>query len=777
VQGVGTGVETGTAEHNLLCLAALLGVKKQTLTAKLCERSMQAGTGHRTSIHTVPLNSVESSENRHACSKLLYATLFRWLVGCCTHSGAEAGELGADKNYIGILDVFGFEILGSNAFEQLCINYANEVLQNIFNHACLAEELRLYEEAGLDVSNMQWKDNSNVLRLLAGASTPPTHTPGLLLLLDSQTKQAGGSDRAFVSEAKKMHGPPPISKEAKAAGPRAGKTAEQVPLFSSPLVDGERLFVVRHYAAIVTYTSDDIVTKNKEVVSNDLLDMLDDSSNTFLVKLLDSYAETTVIGEVKTRNNDELASQLAKIKFNNDGDAGEGASAATSATVAVVPKRRKSKSRRGSGFATLREGGVSKKGSNWLSNDTVATQFRSQMAALTSQLARTKCHFVRCIKPNNATVPNQFNPTLILQQLQYMGVVDFIKIRQEGYPVRRNFTAFAREYDQLARVLVGCTHADRKADPKIICEKLLLATLGPQEHLPKKETVVSTEGEAAVYDTDEDDGEAEIRRKPLWQLGNDLVFLAHGQIVKLDAIVNQTAYSSAANMQKTARRFLGRRRYQVKLEEKTKKEAEEKAQQVAEEKANNEAVEKARLELENAQQEEAEKAREAAEEEAKRVAEEERKKAEEEERLKAEEARRLLEKHAAECIQKFGRIQILFKNARRSAAKASIISALARAVASRQKTKQAILSREHDGNLFKRSVKGKFGFNWKLRHFKMSISSKDGIRFSQLVYGKESEKKGEKVKGGLLLSAGSSVRILNAEVLRPSLTFSPVFFF
>ena len=58
------------------------------------------------------------------------------------------------------------------------------------------------------------------------------------------------------------------------------------------------------------------------------------------------------------------------------------------------------------------------------------------MAALTAQLARTKCHFVRCIKPNSMTLPDSFNPKLVLQQLDNMGVVDFCRIRQDGYPVR-----------------------------------------------------------------------------------------------------------------------------------------------------------------------------------------------------------------------------------------------------------------------------------------------------------------------------------------------------
>jgi myosin-5 len=761
VQGIGNG--TGMAERNLQCLAALLGVKQDLLQDKLCERSMQAGTGHRTSIHTVPLNNTESSENRHACSKLLYATLFRWLVGCCTcnstHASAdsEKDELASEKSYVGILDVFGFEILGANSFEQLCINYANEVLQNIFNHACLAEELRLYQEAGLDVSNMQWKDNSDVLQLLAGASGRPSHAPGLLLLLDSQTKQAGGSDRGFVFEAKQKHGPPIGSKEDKASAKATAHSSTH--LFSSPIIDGDRLFVVRHYAAAVTYTADGIVMKNKEVVSNDLLDMLDGSSNAFLVKLLESYAETTVIGEAKAHNKDELAAQLAQIKFNN----GDGAAA----KVSAAPKRRASKSRRGSGFATLREGGVSKKGSNWLSNDTVATQFRSQMSALTSQLARTKCHFVRCIKPNNSTLPDKFDPTLILQQLQYMGVVDFIKIRKEGYPVRRNFMAFAREYDQLARVLVGCTHADRDKDPKSVCEKVLLATLGPQAAKTEEaKRTVSTE--ASVYDTDEDEDEQEpVRHKPLWQLGNDLVFLVHGQIEKLDQIVNQTAFTSAAKIQKIARGFTARKEYKQKVEtarkemaareaaEKAKREAEE-AQREAEVKAKDDAEEKVR-------QEEEEKVRKQEEDEVKKVAEEKAQRMAEEERQRAEEVQCLAEKHSASCIQKNVRFQIVLKNARKASAKATTIGALFRGVLSRQKTLTMMLNLACDSNLFKRSVKGKFGFNWKLRHFQMKIVSKDGVRYSQLLYGKE-KKGGEKSKGGILLVEGSFVRILSAEV-------------
>lgn len=88
----------------------------------------------RSEEYSVCLNTEKSGEARDSLCKTLYARLFRWIVGRINHQiNIETAGKVEDGHFIGVLDIFGFESFDTNSFEQLCINYTNEVLQQHFN--------------------------------------------------------------------------------------------------------------------------------------------------------------------------------------------------------------------------------------------------------------------------------------------------------------------------------------------------------------------------------------------------------------------------------------------------------------------------------------------------------------------------------------------------------------------------------------------------------------------------------------------------------------------
>lgn len=168
-------------------VSAVIGVSAQSLTEGLTAVTIKAKK--RSSVHRKILGSEDVLRNLFALLKHLYSCLFKWLVRKINESfskkaraPSEFGVPTIKSSHIGILDIFGFEIFPENSFEQLCINYANEQLQNLFNASVFAKEQEQYMQEGIMWEEISWKDNSDVIGLI---SKKPD---GLLSLLDAQGK-------------------------------------------------------------------------------------------------------------------------------------------------------------------------------------------------------------------------------------------------------------------------------------------------------------------------------------------------------------------------------------------------------------------------------------------------------------------------------------------------------------------------------------------------------------------------------------------------------------
>ncbi|KAJ1623318.1 P-loop containing nucleoside triphosphate hydrolase protein, partial [Pavlovales sp. CCMP2436] len=146
------------------------------LSAALCTRQICA----RDEWYTVRLTVEQAGDSRDALAKALYGRLFEWLVvrvNACLNTGetgalkpagavVEGGGGRTSELFVGILDIFGFECFVKNSFEQLCINYANERLQQQFNWDIFKAEQVEYESEGIEWAYIEFTDNAKCLALI-----------------------------------------------------------------------------------------------------------------------------------------------------------------------------------------------------------------------------------------------------------------------------------------------------------------------------------------------------------------------------------------------------------------------------------------------------------------------------------------------------------------------------------------------------------------------------------------------------------------------------------
>ncbi|MCJ1424500.1 Myosin type-2 heavy chain 1 [Sticta canariensis] len=199
---------------------------------------------------------------RDSVAKFLYSSLFDWLVESI-NDGLSTEEVNDRANsFIGVLDIYGFEHFAKNSFEQFCINYANEKLQQEFNQHVFKLEQEEYLREEIDWTFIDFSDNQPCIDLIEAKL-------GVLSLLDEESRLPMGSDEHFVT---KLHHNFAGEKSKFYKKPRFGKSA----------------FTVCHYAIDVTYESDGFIEKNRDTVPDEHMEVLRVSSNTFLNEVLDA---------------------------------------------------------------------------------------------------------------------------------------------------------------------------------------------------------------------------------------------------------------------------------------------------------------------------------------------------------------------------------------------------------------------------------------------------------------------------------------------------------
>ncbi|XP_032354863.1 unconventional myosin-XV [Camelus ferus] len=304
-----------------------------------------------------PLTVESAVDARDAIAKVLYALLFGWLI-------ARVNALVSpqqDALSIAILDIYGFEDLSFNSFEQLCINYANESLQYLFNKIIFQEEQEEYTREQIDWREIAFADNQPCINLI---SLKPY---GILRILDDQCCFPQATDHTFLQKCHYHHGTNPLYSKPK-----------------MPLPE----FTIKHYAGKVTYQVHKFLDKNHDQVRQDVLDLFVRSRTRVVAHLFSSHAPQ------------------------------------------AVPQRL----------------GQSSSVSRLYKAHTVAAKFQQSLLDLVEKMERCNPLFVRCLKPNHKKEPGLFEPDVVMAQLRYSGVLDTVRIRKEGFPVRLPFQVFIDRY-------------------------------------------------------------------------------------------------------------------------------------------------------------------------------------------------------------------------------------------------------------------------------------------------------------------------------------------
>uniref|UniRef100_A0A672KQH5 Unconventional myosin-Id n=1 Tax=Sinocyclocheilus grahami TaxID=75366 RepID=A0A672KQH5_SINGR len=244
-------------------LGDLLSTKDENVEKALLYRTVATGRDVIDKQHT----HQEASYGRDALAKAIYERLFCWIVG-------RINDIIEVKNYdvrvhgkntvIGVLDIYGFEIFQNNSFEQFCINYCNEKLQQLFIQLVLKQEQEEYQREGIPWKHIDYFNNQIIVDLVE------QQHKGIFAVLDEACMNVGKvTDEMFLQA---LNGK--LVKHAHYTSRKLSPTDKNL--------EFDRDFRIRHYAGDVAYSVVGFIDKNKDTLFQDFKRLLYNSSNPVL---------------------------------------------------------------------------------------------------------------------------------------------------------------------------------------------------------------------------------------------------------------------------------------------------------------------------------------------------------------------------------------------------------------------------------------------------------------------------------------------------------------
>uniref|UniRef100_A0A2K6K5Q1 Unconventional myosin-Va n=1 Tax=Rhinopithecus bieti TaxID=61621 RepID=A0A2K6K5Q1_RHIBE len=239
-------------KHEPLCIFCdLMGVDYEEMCHWLCHRKLATAT----ETYIKPISKLQATNARDALAKHIYAKLFNWIVDNVNQALHSAVK---QHSFIGVLDIYGFETFEINSFEQFCINYANEKLQQQFNMHVFKLEQEEYMKEQIPWTLIDFYDNQPCINLIESKL-------GILDLLDEECKMPKGTDDTWAQKLYNTH-------------------LNKCTLFEKPRLSN-KAFIIQHFADKVEYQCEGFLEKNKDTVFEEQIKVLKSSKFKMLPEL------------------------------------------------------------------------------------------------------------------------------------------------------------------------------------------------------------------------------------------------------------------------------------------------------------------------------------------------------------------------------------------------------------------------------------------------------------------------------------------------------------
>uniref|UniRef100_A0A8C8RLK9 Myosin VIIA n=1 Tax=Pelusios castaneus TaxID=367368 RepID=A0A8C8RLK9_9SAUR len=336
---------------SLITASSLLEVDPQDVMNCLTSRTIIT----RGETVSTPLSMEQALDVRDAFVKGIYGRLFVWIVEKINAAiyRPPSHELQSVRRSIGLLDIFGFENFTVNSFEQLCINFANENLQQFFVRHVFKLEQEEYNLENINWQHIEFTDNQEALDMIA------IKPMNIISLIDEESKFPKGTDTTMLHKLNSQH----------------KLNTNYIP----PKNNYETQFGINHFAGVVYYETKGFLEKNRDTLHGDIIQLVHSSKNKFIKQIFQ-------------------------------------------ADVAM-----------------------------WELNKEMAMDVLSTLQDLL------------------------FDRELCVRQLRYSGMMETIRIRRAGYPIRYSFVEFVDRY----RVLMpGVKPAYKQGDLRGTCQRIAEAVLG-----------------------------------------------------------------------------------------------------------------------------------------------------------------------------------------------------------------------------------------------------------------------------------------------------------